>query len=63
MDQKYGCRKFILALFLSAVASCALFARIISGGEFCSIVGLVFGIYGTADVTTKKHKIQSGSVE
>lgn len=58
METKYSCRRFILAVFFSIVSSCALFAGFIGGSEFCSLAGLVLGIYGAADVTHKKNIIK-----
>ena len=61
MDQKYTCRRFILAFLFAIVACGCVIAGTISGGEFCSVVGVVLGVYGGADVMHKKHKMDSGS--
>lgn len=60
MHTKYGCRKFILASFVTVVSSCALFAGIVDGREFCGIVGVVFGTYVGGDVVHKKNQSNNG---
>lgn len=61
--EKYTCRRFILSLLFSVVACGLAIAGSISGGEFCSIVGVVLGVYGGADVMHKKHKMMSDSAD
>ena len=61
---KFLSRKFILAAVSLLVASVALFAKLLTGAEFTTIVGLVIGSFAAGDVALNYiHKDQIGAAE
>lgn len=47
-------RKFMLAAVSTAVAAIGLFAGVLTGGEWITATGAILGIYGTANVASKR---------
>lgn len=47
-------RKFILSAFAAAVAAVALFTGHMNAGEWITAMGAILGIYGTANVASKR---------
>ncbi len=54
-DSTYRSRKFILAFIAMAVSSVALMMKIIDGNAWFLSVGVILGLYGTANVMEKKQ--------
>ena len=55
MSDGYKSRKFILALIAMAVSSGALLSEIIDGNAWFLCIGVILGLYGTANVMEKKQ--------
>ncbi len=47
---KFLSRKFILALAFAATGCIALMLKLLTGGEFISLVGIVLGAFTAGDV-------------
>lgn len=55
-DEKYRSRKFLLAVFFAVTGTLALFVGKIDGAVWVSMVGLVLGLYGAANVAYERVK-------
>ena len=60
MNEKFYCRRFILASVFTVTACGCAFVGTISGVELGSIALVVLGSYNGADVMHKKHKMKDG---
>ena len=54
-ESKFRSRKFILAGFSLAVSAYALIGGIIDGNAWFLCIGVVLGLYGSANVWEKKQ--------
>lgn len=54
MLARFLSRKFLLAAFVSGVASVAVFTGHLTGSEWIAAESLVFGLYGASNVAAKK---------
>lgn len=52
MDNKYRSRKFLISVFVQAVATAALFTGALSGGEFVTISSANIVSYSFANAAT-----------
>lgn len=54
VDNKYNSRKFVLACFFAASTTVGLYFGHIDAGNYIVAIGLVLGLYGSANVASKK---------
>jgi len=58
MSREYKSRKLWLASFFSCVGTVALFTDKLNGNEFVMLSGLILGLYGAANVMSKKVEVE-----
>jgi hypothetical protein len=51
---RYTSRKFLLALLALSIGTVALFTEYLDGAQFVTLVSIVLGLYGTAQVVDKR---------
>lgn len=59
MDERYRSRKFRLAAYFALISTIALFTHYIDSGVFASIVAIILGLYGGANVYEKTRGINN----
>lgn len=54
MDNRYSSRKFMLSCFFAASTTVGLYFGHLDGGTYVAAIGMILGLYGSANVMSKK---------